>query len=921
MAKFYVPFGVFLLSNPMRNYSSRVIPDFDIALPTLSISDGVITNVITSITISISNGVITASPPVVTDVGYITMFTGSLTPLTAYEFADTEVSTTNTVSFKLTATSATTYAVLPESVGPFSITYGTPPDGLLVAPRQLATGASLRINVSLSSLVPIGANSVLTLTPDIGNPVSLTLTGNVLTELPLVALPRITALGSQFIRSGVPFRLKGVNWFGGETASLVPHGVWVKNYKAIVKDIADMGFNCIRLPFSTDGFNSLTNAPSAGTLGNGGSPESYLNPELVGLSVYEVFDKVIDACTRNGIYVLLDHHRNSTGGQDGTPVPSGRTVQQWHDVWSLMATRYADNTTIVGADIHNEPHSLLWADWKELAQNCGNHIHTIAPNWLIFVEGTSGSESNSPFWWGGNLEYAATDPIVLAASNKLVYAPHEYGQSVYLQNWLAHSGNTPVDWPNNLYAQRTEHWAYLFEQNIAPVFVGEFGGWFGYDMSGNLTKPNAAEERVWLANLVSHMNGDFDGNGVSNLTGNNKGVSFAYWSLNHNSQDTGGLYKSQPNDAGWINWQTDKLALLSNLLSGTIVSQGWGNRTVYGYYPTWGNNDYTASTVQTGLTHTVMSFVKPDFTWSGSTTSWEGTGLDFGATNTPAVIKERLAAVQARGIKVFMSIGGATYHNWAGIAAESGLTSGTPIKNALVEFYDYMGFDGIDVDYEIAINDGNRSATLTQYAKSIQALREVVDSATVPGKLCVTAMSVGADYTAYTSPAGSTLPHGNSWYGGNAGAERTTFAISATGAHSGKTIKELIDMVTIMSYDIGPEKFDPIVAYEDFRSICLSTTSVNIGVLISGSTAPLYKDYMVMSSDCVNSATIIVTDQYSRTVNQPNSVERIANYLMTNSGNVDDGIMLWHARENASRQLSSKTTATADSTIAYINTL
>jgi aryl-phospho-beta-D-glucosidase BglC (GH1 family) len=778
------------------------------------------------------------------------------------------------------------------------------------------------VNVSLSSLVPVAANSVLTFTPDVGNPVSITLTGNVLTELPIVPLPRITALGNQFIRSGVPFRLKGVNWYGAETSSYVPHGMWVKSYKAIIKDIADMGFNCIRLPFGTDGYsNPNLISPDQGAMGNSGSPNSYINPDLVGLTVYEVLDKIINACTRNGIYVLLDNHRNTLSGQDGTPIPTGGTVQHWHDVWSLMATRYANNTTVVGSDLFNEPYALLWADWKELAQNCGNYIHTIAPDWLIFVEGTSGTESGYPFWWGGNLEYVSTNPIVLAAPNKLVYSPHEYGQSVYLQSWLAYSGNTPANWPNNLNQLRTNHWAFIFEQNIAPVFVGEFGGFFGYDMDGNLTKPNGPEEIAWLNNLIAHMNGDFNNDGVSELIGANKGVSFAYWSLNHDSSDTGGLYTAQPNNAGWINWQTNKLALLSNLLSGAIVPKGWGNRVVYGYYPTWDNNDYTSATVQSGLTHTIMSFVQPDFTWSGSTTSWEGTGLDFGVSNTPAIIKSRLTTIQARGIKVFMSIGGSSYYNWSGLAAESGLTSGTPIKNALLAFYNYMGFDGIDIDYEINIDDGNRTTILAQYAKSIQALREVVDAATIPGKLCLTTVSVGADYTAYTVPAGSTLPQGNSWFGGNAGSERITFALSAIGAYSSKKIKDLVDMITIMSYDIGPEKYDPIVAYEDFRSICLPTTSVSIGIRISGSSAPLYKDYMVLSSDCVNSATIVDTDQYSRIVNQPNSVERVAKYLMANSGNANDGIMLWQARENASRQLSGKTTATADSTIAYINTL
>jgi endoglucanase/chitinase len=417
--------------------------------------------------------------------------------------------------------------------------------------------------VSFSSLVPVVANSSLEITPVVGSPLAITLSGNVLIELPIVPLPRITALGNQFISNGVPVRLRGVNWFGGETDTRAPHGLWLRNYKSIIAQIADMGFNCIRLPFSTDGFSDPDFVPTnLGALGNAGSAESHINPELVGLTVYGIFDKIIDACARNGIYVLLDHHRNSMYAQDGTPIPSGRTVEQWHAVWSLMATRYASNTTIVGADIHNEPHALLWASWKSLAENCGNHIHTIAPDWLIFVEGTSGAESDYPFWWGGNLEYVAASPIALTAPNKTVYAPHEYGQSVYQQSWLAHSGNTPVNWPNNLNQPRTDHWAFIFEQNIAPVFVGEFGGWFGYDMLGAETKPHGAEEKVWLANLIAHMNGDYTNSGVSSLTGTNKGVSFSYWCLNPDSGDTGGLLKSD-----WVTPITEKSALLAGLMT------------------------------------------------------------------------------------------------------------------------------------------------------------------------------------------------------------------------------------------------------------------------------------------------------------------------------------------------------------------
>ena len=65
-----------------------------------------------------------------------------------------------------------------------------------------------------------------------------------------------------------------------------------------------------------------------------------------------------------------------------------------------------------------------------------------------------------------------------------------------------------------------------------------------------------------MQNLVKYLNGDFDGNGVSNLPAGKLGMSFAYWSYNPVSGDTGGLVQDD-----WITPQTVKLNLINPLLA------------------------------------------------------------------------------------------------------------------------------------------------------------------------------------------------------------------------------------------------------------------------------------------------------------------------------------------------------------------
>ena len=383
---------------------------------------------------------------------------------------------------------------------------------------------------------------------------------------PVDPLQRLRTVGNQFVGvvSGLPVRLKSVNWFGAEGTNYTPHGTWFRPWRSIIDQIKSLGFNCIRLPFS----GSMVGATPPTTAIDFGE-----NPEFVDKTSLEIFDLILDYCLEQGIYVVLDHHRRQAGdGADGSPTGSGYTKAQWIASWTTMANRYKDHMAVVGADIHNEPHELTWNAWATLAEECGNAIHTVAPEWIIFVEGV-GDYNNEFYWWGGALGGVRDRPVVLNVPNKLAYSPHEYGQSVGNQQWLAYDGQTvPAGWPLNLTEVWDDHWGFIFYEGIAPIWIGEMGGHFGLDpVTGALNKPHAAYETQWMQTLVRYLNYDRDADGViaaeDKTNATHRGMSFAYWSFNPNSIDTGGLVRGD-----WTTLQQPKLDLIAPLLDNSDMT-------------------------------------------------------------------------------------------------------------------------------------------------------------------------------------------------------------------------------------------------------------------------------------------------------------------------------------------------------------
>ena len=275
--------------------------------------------------------------------------------------------------------------------------------------------------------------------------------------------------GGQIVdANGTPVQINAINWWGFETLG-APQGLDLVNYKATMQQMVSLGFNTIRLPFSLAALDS------------GMQPEGInyaLNPDLQGLSVLGVMDKIIAEAGALGMKVILDDHSAELGGLNNSGLWYDSTYNQadFTNTWTMLAQHYAGNSTVVGFDLSNEPHSAAtWGDgnpatdWHLAATQIADTLQAIDPGALEIAEGVE-TYNGIDGGWGSNLMGVATDPITLNEPGKLVYSAHAYPYEI-----TGASYDLASNYPSNLAAIWTQTWGYVQQQNIAPVFVGEFG--------------------------------------------------------------------------------------------------------------------------------------------------------------------------------------------------------------------------------------------------------------------------------------------------------------------------------------------------------------------------------------------------------------------------------------------------------------
>ena len=117
-----------------------------------------------------------------------------------------------------------------------------------------------------------------------------------------------TTKDGQIIDSmGKAVRFIGVNWFGFETDVYVLHGLWMRSMQDMLDDIQNMGFNIIRVPFSSEMLHSNETELAI----------NYSeNPDLVGLTGLEILVVLTKKCSamKPMMRVMVDHHSSNADG-------------------------------------------------------------------------------------------------------------------------------------------------------------------------------------------------------------------------------------------------------------------------------------------------------------------------------------------------------------------------------------------------------------------------------------------------------------------------------------------------------------------------------------------------------------------------------------------------------------------------------
>ncbi|MEL6519837.1 MAG: cellulase family glycosylhydrolase [Pseudomonadota bacterium] len=344
--------------------------------------------------------------------------------------------------------------------------------------------------------------------------------------------------GSDIVtEDGQPVQLIGANWFGAEGSTMIPNGLWARNYRDMMDEMAESGINTLRIPISPD---ILTDEPVSDGL------HKLLNPDLAGKTPIEVMDAIVDYASQIGIRIILDMHRIGSGvgkQEDGLWFSDDYSVEDLASDWGTIAGRYAGNPTVIGADVFNEPSGKAhWGDedqpaeydWAAAAEHLGNAILDANPDLLILVQGVHIVDGEW-YWVGGNLSGAGDRPIELDIDGRLVYSPHDYPYSVQNVPWL--EGATPEE----MVELFREHWGYLAEEGQAPILIGETGGRLIH-----------SQDEVYFDALFGYLS-ELSGDGTG-------GPGVTWWGWNPNSGDTGGIL-----DDDWRLTDTSKLAYLHSL--------------------------------------------------------------------------------------------------------------------------------------------------------------------------------------------------------------------------------------------------------------------------------------------------------------------------------------------------------------------
>lgn len=325
--------------------------------------------------------------------------------------------------------------------------------------------------------------------------------------------PPFRTSGRQIVDAhGESVKLASINWYGASDIDFVPSGLDCQHRDEIAELIRRLGFNSVRLPYADEivARNPVVNVSQIAA-----------NRDLLvsadgsdGPRALEVYHAVVESLTRAGLMVIVNNHITQAtwccginpcdivwyndwlAGGVFCRIP--QSEEQWIRNWETIMQPLATNPLVIGADLRNEPRGLWgalnWDDWATAAERASERLLTINPNWLVIVEGISSAN---------DLSGVRNRPVTLTRPNRVVYSAHVYKWSGWGQLYPFSKRTYP-----DFAAAMEWNWAYLLTEDIAPVWVGEFG---------TPEQPSGGDRNYWshLMRFLAAVD-----------------VSWGYWALN-----------------------------------------------------------------------------------------------------------------------------------------------------------------------------------------------------------------------------------------------------------------------------------------------------------------------------------------------------------------------------------------------------
>lgn len=378
----------------------------------------------------------------------------------------------------------------------------------------------------------------------------------------------LATLGNQIVdpnNGNLPVRIAAAAYYGMETGnasnseatpSALPFGTWQVNYKTILNAAVAMGFNAIRWEFADA---CLAGSSPQSVDGSNYTINTTLNPSMSGQTVLQNIDTMVAYAGSIGLKIWFARMwQNPTTEQTtlfyGTPSGIG-SLTNWTQPnviadMVMLATRYANNPTVIGIELNNEVFSppCTFGDGNTATDiqlfwtNAGNAILNVNPNLLIICQGyqieTTGGTTD-------DLSGVATFPVTLTVPNRVVYAIHTYPPSVN------GSLQAPSVWDPS--------WGFIYTTNTAPILITEFG---------RLASDTSTASAQWLDRILSYCTAGVSGS-VSGIPTNGYPPSMCWFDLNASGPGQGDGAGTPNQGMGLLNssdWSTPLPGQLAPLL-------------------------------------------------------------------------------------------------------------------------------------------------------------------------------------------------------------------------------------------------------------------------------------------------------------------------------------------------------------------